>query len=49
MQGLWFFLSVFFGIMGGYFVLRTIYFAVTETASKRYRKRRGKRFCKRME
>ncbi len=36
MQAIWFFLSVFFGIMGGYFFLRIIFFSLTKRLSECY-------------
>ncbi|MCM1054429.1 MAG: hypothetical protein NC394_02805 [Bacteroides sp.] len=46
MQAVWFFLSVFFGIIGGYFVVKATLSALTGIASDRYSKRRGKGYQK---
>ncbi len=36
MQAIWFFLSVFLGIMGGYFILRIILSSITKRLSEGY-------------
>lgn len=36
MQAIWFFLSVFFGIIGGYFFLRIIFYSLTKRLSECY-------------
>lgn len=36
MQAIWFFLSVFFGIMGGYFILSIILYSLTKRLSEGY-------------